>query len=329
MIYSKAILLKMNKIFIGCFLLSAYFSNVSAQLKWQDVSKQFGVLPSSLKVFESNDSLHGKPNRCIYIEANLKDRSLEFTTEVLTGKRKTPTQYYDDGNQPLLVVNGTFFSFQTNSNINIAIKEGKIMAYNISSVKAKTDSLHQYITRGAIGIRKNRTADVAWIYTDSTRPYSLALEDKPSSLQGAAKDPGYDYMKKNLGKKNGIKKKWKMETAMGGGPVLITAGKINITSKEERMFSGTEDELNPRTAMGYTSDNKLIILMAEGRNPGVAAGLSLQQEAEILLNLGCVEALNLDGGGSSCLLLNGKETIKPSDKEGQRPVPAVFMIRRK
>jgi len=40
-----------------------------------------------------------------------------------------------------------------------------------------------------------------------------------------------------------------------------------------------------------------------------------------------LEALNLDGGGSSCLLINGKETIKPSDKEGQRPVPAVFMIR--
>jgi len=38
--------------------------------------------------------------------------------------------------------------------------------------------------------------------------------------------------------------------------------------------------------------------------------------------------LNLDGGGSSCMLVNGKETIKPSDKEGQRAVPAVFIIKR-
>jgi exopolysaccharide biosynthesis protein len=45
--------------------------------------------------------------------------------------------------------------------------------------------------------------------------------------------------------------------------------------------------------------------------------------------LGCVEALNLDGGGSSCLLINGKETIKPCDKEGQRPVPAVFLVHAK
>jgi exopolysaccharide biosynthesis protein len=49
--------------------------------------------------------------------------------------------------------------------------------------------------------------------------------------------------------------------------------------------------------------------------------------AGLMQQIGCVEAINLDGGGSSCLLVNGKETIKPSDKEGQRPVPAVFMIR--
>jgi len=45
------------------------------------------------------------------------------------------------------------------------------------------------------------------------------------------------------------------------------------------------------------------------------------------MSLGCVEALNLDGGGSSCLLINGIETIKPSDKEGERPVPGVFIVK--
>jgi exopolysaccharide biosynthesis protein len=80
--------------------------------------------------------------------------------------------------------------------------------------------------------------------------------------------------------------------------------------------------------MGYTADNKLIILVIEGRNAS-AAGATLTQEAQIFKDLGCVEALNLDGGGSSCLLINGKETITVSDKEGQRPVPAVFIIQQK
>jgi exopolysaccharide biosynthesis protein len=79
--------------------------------------------------------------------------------------------------------------------------------------------------------------------------------------------------------------------------------------------------------MGYTRDNKLIILVIEGRNPQIAEGATLSQEARILKDIGCKEALNLDGGGSSCLLVNGTGTIKPSDKEGQRPVPAVFIVK--
>ena len=81
--------------------------------------------------------------------------------------------------------------------------------------------------------------------------------------------------------------------------------------------------------MGYTADGKLIILVIEGRNVGKAEGADLVQEATILKNIGCIEALNLDGGGSSCMLINGKETIKPCDKTGQRAVPAVFIISEK
>lgn len=81
--------------------------------------------------------------------------------------------------------------------------------------------------------------------------------------------------------------------------------------------------------MGYTKDGKLIVIVIQGRFPGKAEGATLTQEAKLLQQLGCVEALNLDGGGSSCMLINGKQTITPSDKEGQRPVPAVFLIEAK
>ena len=54
----------------------------------------------------------------------------------------------------------------------------------------------------------------------------------------------------------------------------------------------------------------------------------MPQEAQILKDVRCWEVLNLDGG-SSCMLVNGKETIKPSDKEWQRTVPAVFKIKEK
>jgi exopolysaccharide biosynthesis protein len=58
--------------------------------------------------------------------------------------------------------------------------------------------------------------------------------------------------------------------------------------------------------------------------PGVQ-GLTHADVADILLDLGCSDALNLDGGGSSCMLVNGQETIKPSDGS-QRAVASTVML---
>ncbi len=100
-----------------------------------------------------------------------------------------------------------------------------------------------------------------------------------------------------------------------------------LSDNEEKMFAGKGiSDKHPRTCIGYTRDHKLIIMVIQGRFPGVAEGATLQHEAQLLLDLGCVEALNLDGGGSSCMLINGKATITPSDKGLQRAVPAVFII---
>ncbi|MFZ9387339.1 MAG: phosphodiester glycosidase family protein, partial [Chitinophagaceae bacterium] len=129
------------------------------------------------------------------------------------------------------------------------------------------------------------------------------------------------------GKRSGMQK-WKMKTAIGGGPVLLQDGNVIISNNEELKFAGKAIlDRHPRTAIGYTRNNKIIILVIEGRNPGRAQGATLEQEAIIFKELDCLEAINLDGGGSSCMLLNGLETIRVSDKTGQRPVPAVFLIR--
>jgi exopolysaccharide biosynthesis protein len=84
---------------------------------------------------------------------------------------------------------------------------------------------------------------------------------------------------------------------------------------------------HPRTVVGYTKDD-LILLAIQGRSRD-AVGATLQECATIMKNLNCIEAVNLDGGGSTCMLVNGMEVIKPSDKTGQRPIPAVFFIREK
>ena len=122
--------------------------------------------------------------------------------------------------------------------------------------------------------------------------------------------------------------KFAAQTAIGGGPVLINSGEVVNTWSEEMFEVGGVNPTsnNPRTALGVTADSKLIFFVCEGRNKteGVA-GLTTADVAEVLFDLGCVEAINLDGGGSTCMLVNGKETIKVSDGS-QRSVASTVMM---
>jgi hypothetical protein len=296
-----------------------------SQVRWTRVDSIFGTLPNTVKVFRTNDSLNGRPFIAYYVEALLKDKKLDFTAQSGYGERFTPSVYYANEENPLLIVNGTFFSLQTNQNLNLVIRKKELLSFNVTSLKGpgSDSSYYYYVTRSAIGITKKRKADVAWTFTDSLMTWVYAFEDSPVVAKGKNPVPRINQLNRFDWEK------WRMVTAIGGGPTLIHDGKIWITNREEQMQVGGENDRHPRTAMGYTDDGKLIILVIEGRHPGIAEGANLKEEAALLLSLHCYEALNLDGGGSSCMLINGKETIKPSDKEGERPVPGVFIIRRK
>jgi exopolysaccharide biosynthesis protein len=309
--------------FLAVIFLAAPFFPI-AQLQWKQVDSLFQPLPSSVHVYRTNDSLDGKPNIAYYVSVDLKDKSLNITTQVGNGKRLTPSQYFEQEQKPLLVMNCTFFEFVHNSNQNIVVKDGKMLAYQVHSIAArgKDTFTYRHAFGSAIGITKKRKADVAWIYNDSSASYPYASQSVIDNFRDSVQHPS----RKNMLAKADFKK-WKMQTAVGGGPVLVQNGEISITNNQELKFTGKAiNDKHPRTSMGYTADGKLILMVIEGRFPNKAEGATLTQTANLLRQVGCVEALNLDGGGSSCLLINGKETITPSDKGGQRPVPAVVLI---
>jgi exopolysaccharide biosynthesis protein len=310
----------MKKIIAGAVVWFTSAPFCLAQLHWVNVDSLFSPLSASVHVYKTTDNIDGKSNIAFYVVADLKDMQLNFTTDTTFKRRFTPQQFFEKNQEPLVVVNGTFFDFASNRNLNVVVKDGKMVSYNIHSIalKGKDSLLYLHTFRSAIGINKKRQADVAWLFTDSSKKH--AYGSQLSIVRST------DYVQSITSRMSGFPK-WKMQTAIGGGPVLIQKGSVSITNYDEAMFTGKAiDDKHPRTAMGYTKDNKLIILVVQGRFPGIAEGASLNHLAKILLDIGCVEALNLDGGGSSCLLINGKQTIKPSDKEGQRPVPAVFII---
>jgi exopolysaccharide biosynthesis protein len=68
------------------------------------------------------------------------------------------------------------------------------------------------------------------------------------------------------------------------------------------------------------------MMTVDGRQPGVSVGMTLQGLAEYLVSLGSTDAMNLDGGGSTTMFLDGKVVNTPSDKEGERKVSDAIIV---
>ena len=111
-----------------------------------------------------------------------------------------------------------------------------------------------------------------------------------------------------------------------GVPQLIKNGKIDITWELEKTTKTFVETRHPRTAVAKLKDGRFLMLTADGRSD-TSAGLDLNDLAAYLLELGAVDAMNLDGGGSTTMFLDGKVVNKPSDAEGERKVSDVLVVK--
>lgn len=133
--------------------------------------------------------------------------------------------------------------------------------------------------------------------------------------------------------------------AMAGGPRLLRDGKLAIDLVAQD-FAGTappvtfsQDEtfdqnLLPRMAAGLTADGVLLLVAIDGRNVERALGTTLRQTALLCRSLGCVEAMNLDGGSSKRMIIGGKavdlsstEVVStPGSADRVRPVHSGLLV---
>ncbi len=98
----------------------------------------------------------------------------------------------------------------------------------------------------------------------------------------------------------------------GGGPTLVINGTIP---------SGLQTAVHPRTAVGFNQDStKIFFVTVDGRQPGFSVGMSLPELANYMLSIGCWNAVNLDGGGSTTMVVRNRVVNSPSDAAGERSV---------
>jgi hypothetical protein len=123
---------------------------------------------------------------------------------------------------------------------------------------------------------------------------------------------------------------------LGGGPWLVHNGRIAVDALADGIVHpgdpsfgyGWGIKRNPRTMVGLDRRGRLLIVAVDGRQPGYSEGLSLLEGARLMAGLGAVDAINLDGGGSTAMTIDGKLVSSPSDATGERPVGDALLVTR-
>lgn len=117
-----------------------------------------------------------------------------------------------------------------------------------------------------------------------------------------------------------------VQEAVAGGPWLIRNGKILAPDEQGGGFNRQTfiERRHPRTAVGRTAQGEVIWLTVDGRQPQ-SQGATLSELAQILARYGAVDAINLDGGGSTTLVVRNLVVNSPSDGV-ERPVSNAWLV---
>lgn len=113
--------------------------------------------------------------------------------------------------------------------------------------------------------------------------------------------------------------------AVCAAPMLVEKGAVNITCDEDDVPADIATSVRARTAIGVDKNDALVIVVVRESKEAGIAGMSLSALAQYMLKLGSVDALNLDGGGSSEFVLNGAPMNVPYG--GERKIPVAFVLK--
>ena len=116
------------------------------------------------------------------------------------------------------------------------------------------------------------------------------------------------------------------EDAVGGAGLLLLDGRELTDWTEERFVAGFDTTRHPRTLIGVGGDGAIWLVTVDGRNPLLSLGMSFTELQRLSRRLGLRSALNLDGGGSTTMWVDGQVVNRPTDAQGLRPVSEAIVV---
>ena len=205
-----------------------------------------------------------------------------------------------------VIINGGYFSRGQKPMRHIGLLKSQDSLYEPASNSVLRENLRYHINRGAFAIKYDNSIDISWATTknDSIFSWNFPFKNRPG---------------KPASINNSFSQFWNVKEAVHAGPILVTNRTINVTSEQEVFFNTPVDGVQPRSAIGYKKNGDIIMMVIDGRQVD-SRGAYLKELAMLMIQFGCEKALNLDGGGSSSLIVNGKLINNPIGLKSEREV---------
>lgn len=282
------------------------------RIAWNELTEVNAALPEQIRVFAGADP--SIPLRAWAVRARTGPDGVQARV-VVSGEddgRETPAEFARRLGARV-VVNGGYFRMDLDpaSHVGLLMVDGRIVAPPTRSVLR--DEQRYFLARGAFGVMADGSVDIAWV--SSREGVLYEWQDPPPNT------PEMPIEELDL---EGLRP-WPARDAIAAGPVLMQEGRLRITSQEEVFFGSTIPDVHPRTAACVTESGELVLLVVDGRQRD-SRGVDLVELAILLRDLGCSEAINLDGGGSSALIVDGRLLNRPGGGSEQREVMSALAL---
>ena len=285
----------------------------AVELSWE---KQNYASAEGVEIYKTTSQLNGRNFNAWYAIADPSKVDFRVMYPETVGSKKTVASRAEAAGDCLALINGAIYG---NYNIGVIITEGKMTQQwhgEIEGCYWATDNQLYQVTRPIIGVDKDGKAGAYWV--GAPQQGTFYYYDRPQpNVVGQAK---YGKVTANSPVPASS---WNPYFAISCGPMVLYDGKVcadNTMVDDTHYYTNYEcwDESGvysahpDRSAVGVTSDGKIVLFICDGRIDA-SQGAYIKELGPIMKSLGCVHAMNLDGGGSTGMWVKGSGMINYKD----------------
>lgn len=276
----------------------------SLQLAWQPIDSLNARLPDGVRAYAARDTT--LPLRAWYVRIRESDPVIQTQVAVSADSvdRRERMTTFARRLDACVAINGGYFTMGRTpaDHVGLLLDDERLLFAAPDTLLR--DSIAYPLARAAMGFLEE-AVQFAWATTagDTLLAWSAPPGNRPQQPGTWADTP----------------QRWPVREALGAGPMLLRDGHLRVTADAEVFFGTSIPATHPRTAAGRTAEGDLILMVVDGRQPA-SRGVDLEELAYLMAQVGAVDAMNLDGGGSSTLVVRGVRLNRPGGGDAEREV---------